>query len=292
MWDQEVDVLCVGGVVGALASAVVAADAAVEVLVVTPADQDRGWPADHVADEDTLEYFAALVDGLSTQPRPTGDVPVRAVRSLTAAERRSRNIPPFYGGRLRKWTEQCLVSPFGLLHTRVSDWRTTTMRTLDNRPVQVKVIGTMTLPEAGGAVPLATWLTSEARMRGIDMRDDAVLQRIVFEEGVVTGAVFDTADGPYAVRARHGITLAPRVAHPTAGDVRGGNEAEVALVSEIGSRFARVELLAAAPPPASVPSAACSGSNRQLPKSLRESRRNRSETRRSREVNGHPPFGQ
>ncbi|BBY16934.1 hypothetical protein [Mycolicibacterium litorale] len=293
MWDHEVDVLCVGGLVGALASAVVAADEGVDVLVAVSDDDERAWPAGRVTDEETLEYFAALTDGLPTEPLPTDDVPVRPVRPLTAAERRDRKVAPFYGGRLRKWTEQCLLSPYGLLHTRVSDWRTTTMRTLDDRPVQVKVVGRVTLPAGGGAVPLATWLNGEARMRDIDMRGDARLQRIVFEEGVVVGAVFDTADGLYAVRARHGITLAPHVAHTAAADyVRGEDEAEVALVSEIGSRFARVELLAAAPPPAAIPPATCSSSNRRLPKTLRESRRNRSETRRSREVNGHPPFGQ
>ncbi|WP_197373953.1 hypothetical protein [Mycolicibacterium baixiangningiae] len=296
MWDHEVDVLCVGDAVGAFASAVVAADEGVEVLVATPTADDRGWPADQVADEETLAYFAALTDGLPAAPRPAAEVPVRPVRPLTAAERRSRNVPPFYGGRLRKWTEQCLGSPYGLLHTRVTDWRTTTMRTIDNRPVQVKVIGKIALPTAGGSVPLAAWLHGQASMRDIDVQTDARLQRIVFEEGVVIGAVFDTADGPYAVRARHGITLAPRVAATVNDDVRGDDEAEVALVSEIGSRFARVELLAAAPPApapsAAAPSAACSASNRQLSRTLRESRRNRSETRRSREVNGHPPFGQ
>lgn len=296
MWDHEVDVLCVGGAVGALASAVVAADEGVEVFVATSTADDRGWLADQVADEDTLAYFAALTDGLPAAPRPAAEVPVRPVRPLTAAERRSRTVPAFYGGRLKKWTEQCLVSPYGLLHTRVSDWRTTTMRTVDNRPVQVKVIGTIAMPAAGGSVPLAAWLNAQASTREIDVQDDARLQRIVFEEGVVVGAVFDTPDGPYAVRARHGITLAPRVAHTLHDDVRGADDAEVALVSEIGSRFARVELLAAAPPPAApaatAPSAACSSSNRQLPRTLRESRRNRSETRRSREVNGHPPFGQ
>jgi len=287
MWDHEVDVLCVGGLVGALASAVVAADEGVEVLVATSAT-DEGWPADQVEDEETLAYFAALTDGLATDPRPTADVPVRPVRPLTAAER--RRAAPFYGARLKQWTEQCLLSPYGLLHTRVSDWRTTTMRTLDNRPVQVKTVGRIALPGNGGPVPLATWLAGEARIRDIDIESDARLQRIVFEEGVVVGAVLETTEGPYAVRSRHGITIAPRVAH-TAADVHGDEQAEVALVSEIGSRFARVELLAAAPP-VPTPPATCSSSNRQLPKAMRESRRNRAEPRRSREMNGNPPFGQ
>jgi hypothetical protein len=289
MWDHEVDVLCVGGVVGALASAVVAADAGVEVLVAVSAADERGWPADQVADEETLAYFAALTDGHATNPRPADAVPVRPVRPLTAAER--GRAAPFYGARLTKWTEQCLLSPYGLLHTRVTDWRTTTMRTLDNRSVQVKTVGSIALPSGGGPVPIATWLEAEALTRDIDIESGTRLQRIVFEEGVVIGAVLDTADGPYAVRSRHGITLAPHVAHPAADYPRGDDDAEVALVSEIGSRFARVELLTAAPPPATPP-ATCSSNNRRLPKAMRESRRNRAEPRRSREMNGHPPHGQ
>jgi hypothetical protein len=289
MWDHEVDVLCVGGVVGALASAVVAADAGVEVLVAISEAKDPGWPVDQVEDEETLAYFAALTDGLATTPRTTDGVPVRPVRPLTAAER--RRAAPFYGARLKKWTEQCLVSPYGLLHTRVTDWRTTTMRTVDNRPVQVKTVGSITAPSDDGPVSVAAWLEAEARSRDIDIESDARLQRIVFEEGVVIGAVLDTADGPYAVRSRHGITFAPRVAPPTADYPRAGDDDEVALVSEIGSRFARVELLTAAPP-AATPAATCSSSNRRLPKAMRESRRNRAEPRRSREMNPHPPFGQ
>lgn len=268
MWDHEVDVLCVGGAIGALASAVVAADAEVEVLVAISSADDAGWPTDRVEDEDTVAYFAALTDGLATSPQSMTDVPVRQVRSLTVAER--RRAAPFYGARLKKWTEQCLLSPYGLLHTRVSDWRTTTMRTLDNRPVQVKTVGRIALPAAGGPAPLATWIEEQARVRDIDTESGARLQRIVFEEGVVAGAVLETAAGPYAVRSRHGITLAPRVAHGVADYVRGDDEAEVALVSEIGCRFARVELLAAAPP-----AATRSSSNRPLPKAMRESRRNR-----------------
>ncbi|WP_235849616.1 hypothetical protein [Mycolicibacterium doricum] len=280
-----------GGLIGALASAVVAADEGVDVLVATSATEE-GWPADRVEDDETRAYFAALTDGLAADPRPTADVPVRLVRPLTAAER--RRSPPFYGARLKKWTEQCLHSPYGLMHTRVSDWPITIMRTLENRPVQVKTVGRIALPAEGGPVPLATWLDSEARIRDIDVEFDTRLQRMVFEEDAVIGAVLQTGRGPYAVRARHGITLAPyvgHVGHTVADPVQGDDEAEVALVSEIGSRFARVELLAAAPTAVTQP-ATCASSNGKLPKATRESRRNRGEPSRSRETDGHPPFGQ
>lgn len=288
MWDYEVDVLCVGGLIGAFASAVVAADEGVDVLVATSAT-DEGWPADRVEDGETRAYFAALTDGLSADPRPTGDVPVRPVRPLTAGER--RRAAPFYGARLKQWTEQCLHSPYGLLHTRVSDWPITIMRTLENRPVQVKTVGRIALPAEGGPVPLGTWLDGETRNRHIDVESDTRLDRIVFDEGVVIGAVLQTGRGPYAVRARHGITLAPYVGHTLAAPAHGDDEAEVALVSEIGSRFARVELLAAAPAAASQP-ATCASSDGKLPKATRKPRRNRAEPRRSREMDGHPPFGQ
>lgn len=288
MWDHEVDVLCVGGLIGALASAVVAADEGVDVLVATSATE-AGWPADRVEDEETRAYFAALTDGLPADPRPTADVPVRPVRPLTAAER--RRAAPFYGARLKKWTAQCLHSPYGLLHTRVSDWPITIMRTPENRPVQVKTVGRIALPAEGGPVPLGTWLAGEARIRDVDVESDTRLQRIVFDEGVVIGAVLQTGRGPYAVRARHGITLAPYVGHTLADPVPGDDEAEVALVSEIGSRFARVELLAAAPTAVTQPTTGAS-SNGRLPKATRQSRRNRAEPRRSREMDGYPPRGQ
>ena len=109
--------------------------------------------------------------------------------------------------------------------------------------------------------------------------------------GARCGAAVVTGRGPYAVRARHGITLAPYVGHTLAAPAHGDDEAEVALVSEIGSRFARVELLAAAPTAVTQPTTGASGNGR-LPKATRQSRRNRAEPRRSREMDGYPPRGQ
>lgn len=262
MWDHEVDVLCVGGLVGAFAIAVVAVDAGFDVLVATAAAGDLGWPTDQVRDEETVAYFAALTDGLPTAPQATVDVPVRPIQPFTAAD--CRRVPTFYGARLTGWTGKCLVSPYGLMHTKVADWRTTTMRTPDNCPVQVKTVGTVALPATGGPVPLRTWLGDEARVRNVDIESETRLRRLVFEDGVVIGAVLETTRGQYAVRSRQGVTLAPGVGHVVTACVRGDDAAEVALVSEIGSRFARVELLAAAPPVAT-PAVTCSSSNRRVP---------------------------
>lgn len=291
MWDEEVDVLCVGGVIGALASAVVAADADVDVLVATTTAQDGSWPACGVADPETAEYFAELAGDSTTvaAPADTG-VTVRAVQA--PPEGRVRTVAPFYGARLATWTADCLASPYGLMHTRVTDWGTDTMRTLGEGPVQVKVIGEMAADESGTDAPsLVGWLFDAAHARGIHLGTEAALQRLVFEDGVVAGAVLDTADGEYAVRARHGVTLAPAVAVSAAPAAHGGQEMRVALVSKAGSRFARVELLTSAPPTATR-DAPCPSTNRQLPTTLRDKRRGRSESRRWRKVDGYPPFGQ
>lgn len=294
MWDLEVDVVSVGGVIGALACAVVCADADADVLVASSPAHHGGWIADDVGDADTHTYFASLCEGLgSIAPLPEAELPVRVVRELSAAEQRSRTVPPFRGNRLRDWVVQCLTSPYGLMHTRVEGWATTTMRTADNQPVEAKIVGTMAVPPAGGTNPLVAWLFDEAHGRSIDVRADARLQRIVFEDGVVTGAVLDTPTGPLAVRARHGVTLAPAVMPITdgCGDWDGGDEVEIAIVRQTASRFARVEVLSSGPPVSSR-SAACAGTNRVLAHHPRDTRRGRSEPRRYREVNGHPPFNQ
>jgi hypothetical protein len=291
MWDEEVDVLCVGGVIGALASAVVAADAGVDVMVATTPAHDGSWPAAGVADPETAEYFAALAGGSPVVASPA-DVGVTVCAVEAPPEGRGRTVAPFYGARLATWTAECLASPYGLMHTRVTDWGTDTVRTVSDGPVQVKIVGTMATAGAGSdASSLVGWLFDTAHARRIHLGTEATLQRLVFEEGVVVGAVLDTADGEYAVAARHGVTLAPAVAVPANPVAHGDQEMQVALISKAGSRFARVELLASAPP-AATRNAPCPSTNRQLPTTLREKRRGRSETRRWRKVDGYPPFGQ
>jgi hypothetical protein len=291
MWDEEVDVLCVGGVIGALASAVVAADAGVDVLIARATAHDGSWPTGAVSDAETTEYFAALA-GESPAVASSADTGV-TVRTVQAPpEGRGRTVAPFYGARLATWTAECLASPYGLMHTRVTDWGTDSVRVVGEGPVQVKLVGTMATDGPGSdASSLAGWLFDAAHARGIGRGTEATLQRLVFEDGMVAGAVLATADGDYAVRARHGVTLAPAVAVPAGPVLHGGQQMQVALVSKAGSRFARVELLTSAPPPATR-NAPCPGTNRQLPTTLREKRRGRSETRRWHKVDGHPPFGQ
>jgi hypothetical protein len=308
MWDEEVDVVCVGGAIGALPSAVIAVDAGAEVFVATtslapgepsdalpPSQLDRGWLSDPPADEETVEYFAALSDDL-TALKPgaaDADLPITEVREQTRSERDGRTVEPFVGGRLRTWASECLRSPYGLVHTRVADWQTTTMHTLDDVAIEVTSVGTLDLSDDRPS--LSDWLADLARNRRIDVRSAARLQRLVFEEGEVVGAVIDTPAGPYAIRARHGVTIAPGDQHAA---IAGGRTlrkhdglAQVCLVSRLASRFARLELLHTA---SGVPqhTVTCHSVNRQLHHAIHEVRPARSDVRRGRKVHWNPPFSQ
>lgn len=309
IWDREVDVVCVGGMIGGLATAIVAADAGVEVFVATTsrdqradplsvascAEYGRGWLAHYVGDAETDEYFAALSSDLDqVVPVADGNVPVRVVQEQSPADQKSRTVEPFRGARLRDWAAQCLASPYGMLYTRVSNWQTTTMRGADGDAVNVKVIGGLEPGYTDRAVALRDWLVEQAEDRGIDPVPFASLRRIVFEEGEVVGVVLDTADGPYAVRARHGITVAPDGAEPGAGaplPASSGRPVQVCLVSHTASRFSRLELLTTEPAPMA-PRSTCRAMNRHLHESLRETRHARLQAPRCRKMHRYPPLGQ
>lgn len=309
MWDEEVDVVCVGGALGALASAIVAADDGADVYVATaphpdaadpvvlppPSHLHRGWLTHAPEDEELREYFEALSEDLTKLDATAGDadVPTRSVRELTQDERENRWVEPFFGGRIRSWSTECLRSPYGLLHSRVSDWPTTTMRTLDGRGVEVATLGTVDASEA--ATTVVDWLADRAHERHVPVYADAALQRLVFEDGQVVGAILHSADGPYAVRARHGVTIAPADTHAIAA----GNRplpvlegfSQLGLVSEKASRFARLELLNVTSP---VPNRAvvCHPVHRRLHHAPHEGRPRRSDAGRRREAQRYPAGGQ
>lgn len=257
MWDDEVDVVCCGPGFGALAAAVAAADAGLDVRIVRPGSASTGsvapglgtpWLGAGIDDPETREYL----DALSADLPPADDaeydtaLTVRPVSDWTLVTGRGR-IAPFYGARLQAWAQHCLTSPYGVLYTRLADRGTTSMKTRAGEEIQVKVLGSVDV-ESGSAVSvLGDWLSVRVVDKQIDV-DTGALQRLVFEEGEVLGAVIDTADGPLALRARHGVALAtePRGAAPAAADdqlIEPGKCLQVGLVGYSASRFGRVELL-------------------------------------------------
>jgi hypothetical protein len=302
MWDDEVDVVCCGSGFGALAAAVAAAEAGLDVHIArsgtgnpqpAPTGKDARWLAAGVGDPETRSYFDALSADLEplTDAERDADLTVRTVSPWTPVTGRGR-IAPFYGARLQEWAQRCLSSPYGVLYTQLADRGTTPMKAHTGEEIQVKVLGVLeTDGAAGTASVLGDWLSAQVQDRQISISESSTLQRIVFEEGEVLGAVIDTPDGPLALRARHGVAVATQSrgagSVPAAGQViEPGKSLQVALVGYSASRFGRVELLELERDGAQVAYCGSSG----VRDSLREP--GRSHSRYRREVHRHPPFGE
>ncbi|MDT5236363.1 MAG: hypothetical protein QOF47_2350 [Mycobacterium sp.] len=309
MWDEEVDVVCTGSGIAGLAHAVAVVDMGGEVFVAGSRGDSEPtgssvavrsrvdrlhWLEVDVPDPETNEYFAALSSDLGPLTRSARDVdvPIRAVDHAEPVDPRGA-VPPFVGGRLRDWAARCLVSPYGYLYTRVSDWPSTTMRTVDGESLEVAEIGSITPDPANIGGSVLDWLTAQARDRRIEVHQATSLRRIVFEDGDVVGAEFVTPDGPLAVRARHGVTVAgggPQVTMAAAQPLPADDTLRICLVGQTASRFGRVELLTSEPL-AMRATSTCRPVDHHLPANLRETY-SRLQTWRCGKVDGYPSPGQ
>jgi hypothetical protein len=244
-WDDEVDVLCTGSGVGGLATAIAAVDAGVDVFVADSLGLD-------VADDETNLYFDELSQDLCVPVHraPAIDMPIRVNEDLVPAASTSRRVEPFIGSRLRDWAASCVASPYGFLYSRVAERTAVTMRSSRGESFEVAAIGSIELGPDLPQVVLDDWVYTQARARGIEVCTDSPLQRIVFEDGHVLGAVLDTPSGAFSVRARHGVLVS------TGGHDLGGTvpsdfperaTLQVSLVRQAPSRFGRIELLTTQP---------------------------------------------
>jgi hypothetical protein len=168
------------------------------------------------------------------------------------------------------------------------------MRTVDGESLEVAEIGSITPDPANVSGSLLDWLTAAAEDRCIEVHRATSLQRIVFEEGDVVGAVFTTPDGPLAVRGRHGVIVASGGPQATIAAVQplpaAGGALRVCLVGQTASRFGRLELLTSEPFPRPAASN-CRPINRQLHASLHGTR-SHLQTWRCGKVNGNAAPGQ
>ncbi|MFG1929275.1 FAD-binding protein [Mycobacterium sp. NPDC048908] len=308
-WDIEVDVVCTGAGVAGLAHSVAVVDMDGEVFVASARDDARPggtsvavrsrvdrlhWLDLDVTDPETNEYFAALSSDLGPLTRFARDVdlPIRVVDQAKPVDARGA-VPPFVGARLRDWAARCLVSPYGYLSTRVVDWQSTTLRTADGESIEVAEIGSITPDPGNVGGSVMDWLTAQARDRGIEVCQATSLERIVFEEGEVLGAEFMTPDGPLAVRARHGVTVAaggPQAAITAGRPLPSGAGLRLCLVSQPASRFGRLELLTSEPLTKSAVST-CRAMSRRLPANMRQTH-SRLQTWRCGKIDGYYTPGQ
>ena len=308
-WDEEVDVVCTGAGIAGLGQAVAIVDEGGEVFVADSRDEAEPrrtsvavrpridwlhWLEADVRDPETNQYFAALSADLGPLIRSAGDVdvPIRVVDHAKPVDPRGV-VAPFVGARLRDWAARCLVSPYGYLHTSVSDFRSTPLRTVDGDSLQIAEIGPITPDPANVGGSVLDWLTAQARDRDIEVHQATSLERIVFEEGDVVGAEFRTPEGRLAVRARHGITVAsggPQAAMATGQALPADATLRLCLVGQTASRFGRVELLTSQPFTKSVAST-CRPMSRRLARNMHETH-TQLQTWRCGKVNGYPSPGQ
>jgi len=309
-WDEEVDVVSTGSGIAGLAHAVAVVDMGGAVFVadsrgdIEPSGTsvavrsrvDRlHWLDADVRDPETDEYFAALSSDLGPLTRSARDVdlPIRVVDHSEPVDPRGA-VAPFVGARLRDWAARCLVSPYGYLYTRVSNWPSTTLCTVDGDSLEVAEIGSITPDPANVSGSVMNWLNTQAEDRDIEIHKATSLQRIVFEEGDVVGAVFATPDGPLALRARHGVIVAsggPQAAMAAGQPLSvSGGALRVCLVGQTASRFGRLELLTSEPFPTAAASN-CRSANRQLHASLHDAH-SHLQTWRCGKGNGYPATAQ
>jgi hypothetical protein len=309
IWDLEVDMVCTGSGAAGLATAISAVDFGGDVFVADSSCGDEcdpgialsartgrlhPWLGCYTLDPATTDYFVAMSSDLGPLRRSAWevDVPISVVHEPTV--RSGRTVAPFIGARLREWAARCLASPYGFLHTQISDWRTTTLHTIDGETIEVAEIGSIAPDPGNVRRSVLDWLAAQARERCIEIRPNCSLQRIVFEEGEAVGAVFNTPDGTLAIRTRHGVTISTGstldTALPHQLSAAGDAALRVCLVSRYASRFGRVELLTSEPL-AHDPASTCRPVNRQLHVNLHETRSHEPSWRCGC-VDGHPSFGQ
>jgi FAD binding domain len=258
-WDLTVDFVCVGAGAGGLAAAIAAVDAGASAFVANfarPLDRTSPGHLGHalelqVADDETSAYLAALIEDLDQPVATDGGVPVLAAGELVPVSikkpGRRDQVPPFFGARLGDWAVVGVASPLGIVYSRAITDATTPKRSRSGAVVEVARIGSIELDPDAPAPALDQWLSSAANARGIDVDHQSRLRRLVFEEGQVVGAVFDTPTATFAVEARHGVMLAcdadgAQLAPQVVSSVSQPTNAEVCLVREPLSRFSRIEL--------------------------------------------------
>ncbi|WP_155925215.1 hypothetical protein [Mycolicibacterium sp. CBMA 234] len=219
------------------------------------ADQAEAGRADDATADDDLDatavYFAAVTaelgsDSAEQASRDQG-VPTRAVRELSESELHSRTIETFFGAGLLDWAQGCLGSVTGALYTTVRGWSAETVRDSSDRTLRLAPIGSIEWGADDGPGELFDWLAAAAAERDIATCSESTLHALMFEDRRIIGAELRTPEGPYFVRARHGVVIAPDF---SGAGVSAGGEAplagtlEVCIVAVPASRFGRVELVA------------------------------------------------
>jgi hypothetical protein len=118
-------------------------------------------------------------------------------------------------------------------------------------------------------------MADRLRERRIGVHEASLLDRIVFDDGRIVGVMLSTPDGPLAVRARFGVTIASSDPFVEDSDTlfapSDSAGLQVCLVGQSASRFLRIELLKTERAESPV-RPTCTASGRQLREAMRDAR--------------------
>jgi hypothetical protein len=256
LWDDEVDVLCIGAEGGVLAAGIAAATAGLDVYlgITEPTDGDADLATSlsySGGDRATTKHLGGFDYAFDKRESALTRWPARAAEDIvpTPNTRNRVSIEPFFGAALEQWAHRCAAAPNGVLYDRVRDRQMAEMRcSARGEKIEAAVLGSLHLSPDLPAVSLSTWLKSRAAAVGLQPNTGVRLTRLIFEDGLV-GAQLDTPGGAKTVRANENLIIG--VGHPmvvrTQPLISGTAPmtARVCLVSKAASRFGELEIVTA-----------------------------------------------
>jgi hypothetical protein len=208
----------------------------------------RRWGVDEF-NTPTETYLGELTNSLGppAPPMVTPFLPGQTVESFDKNVHGGTGpVPPFYGDDLARWSRACLGSPYSMILSRVTPSLMTEVRTSDGSIIRAGLVASVPSDLRPGST-VREWLLDLAAERGVEVRHSSAVRRLIFNDGLLVGALLDMPEGLRHVRARHGVllgtscsgwddALAMRPAEP-------GADSRLCVVSRPASRFARLEML-------------------------------------------------
>lgn len=263
---ESVDILCIGSGSAGLAAGVAGANAGLKVLVAEPAQEliapmgqdaaaeswtcllQRRWGAGDF-NNSTTTYLDELTRSLGPPVwvKASGHLPIDTVETFAdVSVDPTEAVPAFHGAELATWARECLTSPFGMLFSRVSPSTLTPVRRVDGTNITAGRIASVPTTWRRD-MTVRQWLAELAREKGVRVHESSAVQRLLFNEGQLVGAVLDTPGGVRSVRARRGVLLGTSC---SGGDdalamlpMATGGGTTLCVVGRTASRFARLEFL-------------------------------------------------
>ena len=263
---EYVDILCIGSGSAGVAAGIAEAAKGLKVFVAEPNETvtaprrpvapsveswatllQRRWGAEEV-NSATADYLEEMTNSLGppTPVKVRDQLPFDTVETFSEVKvDRGEEAPPFFGAELATWARDCLTSPSGMIFSQIRQPTLAEVRKVDGTTIRAGVVARVPTNRRR-EMTVRQWLSELALDNGLTVSKSCSVQRLLFREGQLTGAVLDTPDGARAIRARLGVVLGTNCsAEDEALAMMPMAERGTALciVGRSASRFARLEFL-------------------------------------------------